>query len=230
MDLNRRSIAAIAAVVLTIAGLLAVVSYVNGANDRAYQGTQLRQVYQVKTAVSQGTKAEDLGADVEQVKLPVAAIATGAVTSLSDIAGLQANTNLEPGEQLLLSRFAEAGQSVSGGKTTVPDGMQEVTVALTSPRIVGQQLKVGDTVGVFASFDGATNIIENGVLITAISDSAGQATGDQVATRQITFAVETLNAEKIVNATEFGHIYLSKQNGKTDLAGSKKIVAKDILQ
>lgn len=219
--MNKRVIAAMASIILAIVGVVALLNYASGANDRAYNGAKLQNVVQVNEPIAANTKAADVAGKVKTVKLPSSAIAKGAIKNLSEVAGLSTTTGLEPGEQVLLSRFSASGDAPTNKpKSAIPIGMQEVTIPMAAERAVGANLDVGDTVGVIASYqskegDGVTQFIRNRALITRIKVGiAGQeaATG---ATQMITLAVTTRDAGKIVNAIEFGKVWLTKQNADT---------------
>ncbi|MEO6473166.1 MAG: Flp pilus assembly protein CpaB [Aeromicrobium sp.] len=231
--MNKRAIAAVAAVALTAAGIVSVIGYVHGADERAFAGTELSQTWQVKSSIPAGAGVDEVKQNVEQVNLPVAAVAAGAVTSFNQLEGLATTVSLEPGEQLLLSRFAKPGEGAKvTNSSSIPEGMQELTIALTAPRLLGQHIKAGDVVGVFASYEDVkqTNVVENHVFVLRVDKSVVQDGGDQQATRMVTFAVNTITAEKIVHASEFGHIWLTKQNPKTDLGNPVRIEVKDVVR
>lgn len=232
--MNKRVIAALAAIVLALFGVIMLLNYASGADDRAYNNAKLESVLQVTAPIAANTKAENLAGNIKTVKLPNSAIAKGAMKSVSEAAGLATTTGLEPGEQLLLSRFAKEGAVVtSKSKSAVPKGMQEVTITLGPDAAVGGNLTVGDTVGIIVSFTATkgggsiTQLIRNRVQITRISGAvAGQAAGPQL----VTFAVATRDAGKIVNATEFGKIWLTKQNADTATGTGGSISQSDVVK
>jgi len=145
---------------------------------------------------------------------------------------------LVPGEQLLSARFVEADAFLGPSRVQVPAGMQEITLKLPIERVVGGKISAGDTVGVFLSADAAaggasgTQLTFHKVLVTAAQFSNGSAakTQDESAegeknagaltakksatsdgTYMITLARNSADAERIVFATEFGNVYLSKE-------------------
>ena len=227
--MNKRVIAALAAVFLAAVGVVMLINYASAADDRAFNGATLEKVLQINEPIAANTKAEDLAGKVKTVDLPRSAIAKGAATSLRDIAGLSTTTDLEPGEQVLLSRFAKpGGKSASKSKSAVPKGMQEVTIPLDAARAVAGTFKVGDTVGIVASYtpkegEPFSRLILNRVQITWINGGAA-ATADQVGgTQMITVAVSGRNAIRIVNAVEFGKVWATKQNADTDTGNAGTI-------
>jgi len=227
--MNKRGIAALAAILLAVGGVFMLLNYASGANDRAFNGATLDEVLQVDSPIAANTKAEDLAGKVKTVKLPRSAIAKGAATELADIAGLVSTTDLEPGEQILVSRFAKSGgQATSKSKSAVPAGMQEVTIALDDARALAGTYKVGDTIGIVASYtpkegEPFTKLILNGVQITR-TNGGSAASGDQAGgALMITVAVSGRNAIRIVNAAEFGKVWTTKQNADTDTGNAGTI-------
>jgi len=238
--MNKRVIAALTAILLAIVGIAFLVNYAGDANERAFDGAKLESVLQVEEPIAANTDVGDIGSKVETVKLPRSAIAKGAIRDLSEVSGLATTTDLEPGEQVLLSRFAAGGTAStkkSTDKSTVPDGMQEVTIPLASARAVGDILKVGDNVGIIASYqtkegDGVTQLIRNQVPITRIMGPGVKWDGSPVddVTQMITVAVRTRDAGKIVNALEFGKVWLTKQYPHTAFGQGGSISRDDVTR
>lgn len=233
--MKKRAIAALAAVALAAVGIVLLINYANGANDRAFEGAKLEDVLQVTETIPANTNASDLGGKVEAIRLPQSAIAKGAVKDLKDLTGLATTVELAPGEQLLLSRFAAGGaQPEAEPKSDLPKGTQEVTISMTAARAVAGSLKMGDKVGIIASYqtkegDGVTQLIRNFVLITRITTAvlAADAPADGVG-QLITLAVTTRDAGKIINAIEFGKVWLTKQNVDTETGKGGSISRNDV--
>jgi pilus assembly protein CpaB len=233
--MNKRVIAALVAVALLVVGVVLLVSYANDANERAFDGARLRSVLQVEEPIAANTKAGDIGDKVKTVELPASAIAKGALSSLTEVSGLATTTDLQPGEQVLASRFAKNGtaSAATDSKTGLPEGMQELTIPFDVARALGGALKVGDTVGVVASYqtkdgDGITRIVQNRVEILRISDGGEVKEGQTGGTQLVTFAVKTRDAGKIVNAIEFGKVYLTRQNEDTEFGQGGSISRDDV--
>ena len=72
----------IAALVLAFVGTLAIVTYVNGAEDRAQAGETIVKVLVVKESVPAGTPAKELGNRVGIERVSAKVTADGAVTSV----------------------------------------------------------------------------------------------------------------------------------------------------
>jgi len=223
--MNKRVIAAVAAGALALLGVGVLYMWAQGANDRAYEGAELVKVVRVTEAVPQGTKAADLAASTEVASLPKDAVPDGAVTDLADVSGLTTNAALAKGEVLLSSRMVAPGDR-GEGKTDVPAGYQEVTISLDGQRTVGSQVKAGDHVGVIASYqsiDGKTNVSKMVAKDVVVTRSSAVLNAESATGSLVTVAVKTKDATMIVNAMEYGKIWLTLQNADTDQGGDSLI-------
>lgn len=233
--MKKQAVAALVAVLLAAVGVLALVNYANGANDRAFEGAKLVEVLRVKTLIPSNTPVERMRASVELVKIPASAKVEGALTSLDSVESKSTNAPLNKGEQVLASRFGGAA-STKGSGTSLPKGLQEVTIAMPAPRLATGKLKPGDRVGVMTSYTdsegkgaaGYTNMVAGRVLVTRVSTQLGAEEG--VGTSLVTLAVNTLIAEKIVNASEFGKVWLTLQGEDADISGRKMVSGQDVLK
>lgn len=232
--MKKRVIAAVAAGVLALMGVLVLVIWAQGANDRAFAGAKLVSVVRVTKDVSQGASASDLAGSTEVVKLPVTSVPKGAVTDLSEVSGLATNASLQSGEVLLKSRMAAPGERK--GTTDVPTGYQEISIALDPEHSVAGAVKAGDRVGMIVTFEPKdsnapqfTDFVLNQVLVTkaktAIVGDKGEITGTM-----LTLAVKTFDAERIVHSQKWGTVWLTLQNADTDTSGDKLITAKEVVQ
>lgn len=252
--MKARVLAAIAAVVLALLGTVVLTGYVSSADQRALQGAAAVQVYVVKAPIPAGTTADKLADLVTQQAVPAKAEAAGAVTALDKLAGKVAGVDLVPGEQLISSRFVDPASlkaKTAAGQIDVPAGMQEVSILLDPQRVAGGALAAGDTVGVFISLDGTLNGTPPGpvthltmqkVLVTAMqgaavtpapstgsSDNSGSTPSTSpTGTVMVTLARTGPDVEKIVFASEFGKIWLSKEPASADEGGTRK-VTKDVV-
>ncbi len=257
--MKRRLIAAFAALLLAGVSAVVLVKYVSGADQRAMAGMQTTTVYVVTAAVPVGTTAAGLGASVATRTLPRSAVVSGAVTSLTEIAGKVATTDLQPGEQLLSSRFADPATAAASHKASVPKGFHRVSIQLDPPQVVGGDLAAGDHVGVFITNtdDKTTHLTVPRALVTrtqgAISrppgtTSPGGSSTDNAASKQpssdssasadaipdgsviVTVAVSAADAEKIVWGAENGKIWLSLENAQSTQNGTTIITGKKVFQ
>jgi pilus assembly protein CpaB len=153
----RRAIAIIAALALAGVGTFFLVRYIQGAEDRALAGEVVLEVLVVDQPIAAGTPAEELADRVRVERVPTKVAAAGVVDDLSSLEGKVATIALLPGEQVVADRFAEPEdyqETLGGGpRVEVPADLLQVTVSLSPDRAIGGQVRPGDLVAVFASFD-----------------------------------------------------------------------------
>lgn len=223
--MNKRVIAAVGAAVLAALGVVILIVWAQGANQRAYEGAELVNVVRVTETVPSGTKAADLAASTEIAELPADAIPEGAVTNLAEVQGLSTLAELQPGEVLVEARMGAAGASEKKGASDVPSGLQEVSIFLDNQRTIAGSVKPGDRVGVLGSYQDAagskyTDLLMHDVLVTRVD---GAVTDEAVTGLTVTVAVNTVDAERIVFTQEWGLVWLTLQNADTDKTGERII-------
>jgi pilus assembly protein CpaB len=237
--MKARLLGGIAALVVAIIGTVLLFNYVQGADRRALANTETDDVLVVKQEVPAGTPASQLGQYVVSKAVPRTAVAADGVVDLGSLGSKVTSVALVPGEQLLSSRLVDATAYLGPARVEVPAGLQEITLRLPIERVVGGTVQAGDTVGVFISMadeaagGNGTQLTFHKVLVTAVQFSSGapaqtqgeatqassqgalNADSDKKQTTSdsylITFARNAVDAEKLVYATEFGKIYLSKE-------------------
>jgi pilus assembly protein CpaB len=236
-----RLLAGAAAVVLAIVGALLVISYAQGADQRAVKDLEPVAVLVVKTAIPAGTPVESMTAAVTTEQLPGAAVTASSLKSLDGSKGKVAAVDLVPGEQLLGDRLIAPEELKTQGSVKVPAGLQEVSFQLEPDRVVGGRLAPGEHVGVFVNLDTggvegkpeaeATKLTVRKALVTAVqrapvpaatAQPAPTASADPNAadpndttlptgTLMVTVAVSDVDAAKIVFAAEYANMWLSKE-------------------
>ena len=223
--MNKQLLAVIGALVLAGLGFAAVYAYAQGAESRAFEGTELVPVLRATTEVPTKTAAATLAESVETVELPRAAVVEGAITDLAEVEGLVTVGVLVPGDQLTVAKFAPTDDVEADA--ALPEGMQELVVPLSGARLVGGDVVAGDTVGVFTSYgDGqVTSNPINELLVLEITAGVGEEGADGTL---VTFAVRTRDAQQIVHAMEFGTVWLTKQNDATDTSGGSTVRQEDV--
>ena len=223
--MRTRIIAVTVAAILAIVGAVVLVVAVRSADQAATAGAKLTSVLVVTTAVPAGTASDHLGDAVTVEQIPAKYVATGAVDTVDSLKGLVTTSDLQPGEQVLQSRFSSPEELASSGvHAAVPAGLQEVSVAVDLQRIAGGVVGPGDHVGVFSSFDAdgpavaSTRLLLNDVLVTSVASTVAKS-DDPNAQAQglvlVTLALSADDAQNVVYAAEFGHIWMSAQNDKT---------------
>jgi pilus assembly protein CpaB len=151
--MSRRFLAIGGAIVLAVFGAILLISYVQGAEERALEGQQLVSVYVVAEPIDEGATLDEVQERVELRELQQDAVVGNAVANLEDLTGLVATTDMVVGEQVLLSRFETPAEAAVDTRVEVPAELLQATVALPPERAVGGRLVPGDLVAVIASFE-----------------------------------------------------------------------------
>ncbi|QHK22253.1 flagellar biosynthesis protein FlgA [Pseudarthrobacter psychrotolerans] len=224
-----------AAIALAIVGALLIIFYAQGADQRALATTKPVDVLVVKTAIPAGTPVNEMAASLAIEKVPAAGVANTALSSLDNKAGTVSAVDLVPGEQLLDQRLVAPETVTAKGTVKVPAGFQEVSFEVEPKRVVGGRIDVGDHVGFFLSFekgafkakpeDETSQLTVRKVLVTAVQRAPQTKPTEKPADGEpnpqdttlpegslmLTVAVNDVDAGKIVFASEFGRIWLTKE-------------------
>lgn len=258
--MKSRLLAGAAAVVLAIVGAVLVISYAQGADQRAVKDLEPVAVLVVKTAIPAGTPVESMTAAVTTEQLPGAAVTASSLKSLDDSKGKVAAVDLVPGEQLVAERLVAPEALKTQGSVKVPAGLQEVSFQLEPDRVVGGRLAPGDHVGVFVSMDEGgledradketTKLTVRKALVTAVQrapEAAPTAAPSPTATADpnaadpkdttlptgslmLTVAVSDVDAAKIVFAAEYAKMWLSKEPTNAKDSGPRIIQRSEVYK
>jgi pilus assembly protein CpaB len=241
---RRRFLAAVAALVLLVAGTAVLLAYVHGADSRALAGTRTVDVLVVDQLIPAGSAAADVKTKVRTEIVPAKVALPGRVTDLTSLDGRVAAVDLQPGEQLLASRFTKPDDLQVPGTVAVPAGLQEVSVLLEPQRAVGGRLAAGDTVGVVVSMGapgpGQTHAVLHHVLVTQIqgapapadskADPQTASSGSPAPTQSllVTMAVSAAQAEAVVFGMEHGTLWLTLEPKDARTGGTDVITPDNI--
>jgi len=255
-----RLLAGAAAAVLAIVGAMLVISYAQGADQRAVKDLEPVAVLVVKTAIPAGTPVESMTAAVAIEQLPGAAVTDSSLESLDGSKGKVAAVDLVPGEQLVAERLIKPEELKTQGSVKVPAGLQEVSFQLEPDRVVGGRLAPGDHVGVFVSMDEGgledradketTKLTVRKALVTAVQrapEAAPTAAPSPTASADpnaadpkdttlptgslmLTVAVNDVDAAKIVFAAEYAKMWLSKEPTNAKDSGPRIIQRSEVYK
>jgi pilus assembly protein CpaB len=239
--MTRRIIAISAAVLLAIVGVVAVVLYANGADQRAVAGAQPRTVYVTQQQVPAGTP---LGQAIErtlivETTLPAKSVPAGALTSVTDDnKALLAVTDIAAGEYVQSARFGSTPQGTQ--VLRVPNGQIAVTVQLIDTAKVGTFVAPGSHIVLYSTagngtatnaqggaelVDPQTRVLFDDVLVIAVGDASlapekptGEATaaGSQAPGKLVTLALKPEQAPRLVQAINTSPIF-DPSSGKSGL-------------
>ncbi len=207
--MTRRILGIMAASILALAGTVALVAFVAGAEERALEGEQLVEVYVVSQPVPSGTPASEIEELVTVEEVPVKVRPVDAVDSLPELANRVAAVDLQPGEQLIDSRFVEVSAFTDREVgVEVPDDMIELTIEMDPERTIGGLLEPGQTVAVFASFEPfditSTLVDLNGEIVALPESVADDAEGQTPNTTNIILRKALVTAVQENTGGSFG--------------------------
>lgn len=212
--MQRRVIAAIAALLLAGMGAALIFTWVSNADARAMAGQDPTDVLVVVKDAPLGTLGRNLTPYVEVRKLPKSAIAANALASLNDVQDLATTTELKQGEQVLLTRFAAPNTSKADGSSgvTVPNDMQQMTLNLEAQRIIGGVVSPGNKIALYVTLNGKTGVLLREVLVVRASGAVAAdqgATGSPVA---LTLALAPADIQRVIAAGEGAKIWAALES------------------
>lgn len=256
--MRSRLLAGVVAVLLAIVGAVIVVSYAQGADQRAVSGLDPVGVLVVTKAVPAGSSVETLKASVALEQLPGTAVAKTALNTLDGAVGKVTAAELVPGEQLLAERLVSPEDLKTSGSVPVPVGLQEISFQLEPQRVVGGRVTPGDHVGIFISMPSGgieaksdketVQLSIHKALVTAVQRAPEGATPkpEPTATGEpqpdprdvnlptgllmVTVAVDDINANKIVFAAEYASIWLSREPLDATDSGPRIMLKSDLYK
>jgi pilus assembly protein CpaB len=162
MRASGRTIAIVAAVLLAAIATIAIVVYVRGIEQRAFEQAELVEVLVAQQDIDARTPATD-AADAGQMatgRVPRTAVPEGAVEGLDEIEGLVAVDRILEGEVILSQRWSEPDEAVSG--LDIPEGFEAISVQVGVPPGVAGHVRATDRVSLIAHVTGTTAEQEDG--------------------------------------------------------------------
>ena len=221
---RQKLIGIVASVLLAAVGTGLLVVYVRSAENRALKGEKTVDVLVVSNTIPKGTKAEDITSSLRMEQVPVKIATKDALATTTPLAGKVAAVDLLPGEQLVSTRFTTAAEAQGIGA-----GMLQVTIALDPVRVLGGQLRKGDSVAVTVSFaePETTHMILHKVKVTDVRTSDGVNVGSPAsgpaptASMLVTLALDAPAVEKVVFGAEHGRLWLAWEPKEANESGTK---------
>jgi pilus assembly protein CpaB len=236
--MQSRVLAILIAVVLALVATVALVVYVNGADQRAIANQEPVTVWVAVKPITAGTlgvnaRNNDL---IDEVVVPRKNAVKGAVVSLNQIQNKQAAVDIVPGEQLLQSRWVNPEEVTGRRLLAIPEDHQALSIGLDLTRQVAGFVTPGDHVTMVLSMkrrgpgggeaDRTQFLLQNiqvlAVGATALTNASSQGGGGRVNQRgsqnvaAITLSIPEREVEEVVYAAEHGSIYLTLMGAEAD--------------
>lgn len=212
----RRTVILVVAVVVAAVAAFATYAWLNGVQDRAYDDAKLVRVYKVTKDIEKGVdgdqalESESIRAD----KAPEEFRPASALTDINVIRGKVALTKLAAGQVVVDGMFVEPKVAQVTAARRIEPGRVAVTISADQVTGVAGLIVPGDRVNIMANTPTGIQMLFQNVEILFIGTTAAPEAGDTEAvaattSNLITFSVPPLAAEKIVQATKSGGIYLT---------------------
>jgi pilus assembly protein CpaB len=233
--MGRRTIVLVSALLIAALGVLLVLLYVRGADNRAGSGRKTETVLVATQTIATGTTGEQAEADGLYTSKAISAdsVAEGALTSIDEVKSLVSLTTVFPGQQLVRAGWGQA-QSVTS--IPVPSGYLAVSVQLGDPQRVAGFLGPGSEVAVFATVPDPSATAGNGGNVTTTllrkvtvitvgnvapvteASPSSSSSSDTISRAIVTLALTQEQAQKVIYAQSRGQLYLGLVSTGTTLA------------
>lgn len=234
---RKRFLAAVLALVLAVTGAGALWWYAQSADQRAVEGLAAVDVFVAKQDIPAGTPLGTAIAgnmlEVQQIPKRLAPVDASTVVDSTNTSNI-AVTDIRSGELVLLSRFAPPQTAGSG--LAIPEGLMAVSVDVADTPRVGNFVHPGSKVAMFLVYpskDGKskeTRLLLSGVLVLAVGDSTNGSTGPaQVPSTRLTVGLSQGDAQKLIESTTIGSLYLGLMNDKSTVGPSVAVTSTQIF-
>jgi pilus assembly protein CpaB len=224
--MKARGMVVVVAFVLATVATIAVFMYINGVRKQAETSGKQVEVIVSTVDIPAGTRLDDMisGGSFATSTFPEGDLVRGVVTTLDELHGRVTSTPILAGEQISTARL-QGSTTLPGGSLGIPDGFEGVTIPLDTSRAAGGEVRRGDHVTVFGTFQdvGGTNgtgdvtvalVPDVRVLKTSKASTEDTTQGGMM----IMLALRPRDAQKVVFAQENGFVWLGLlppgQNGK----------------
>jgi pilus assembly protein CpaB len=207
---NRRTVILIAAAVVAVIAAVAIYSYLNNVQNRAYHNAKLVKVFRVAKDVQKGLPGEQAvdGGFVKSDDIPQKFRPTTALTDINAIRGKVALSDLSAGQVVVDGMFVEPRIAQVSFAQRIPAGQVAITISTDSVHGVAGFIVPGDKVNMLAQAPDGIRFLFQNVNVLAVGNTPAPQPGETTATTApgsggglLTLAVPPLAAEKIAVAT-----------------------------
>ena len=222
VSMSRRTIALVLAVALAALATIALISYIRGLEDKAFQGTETVEVFVAKQDIPAGVSGDTASQQglILRTTVPAKVRPDGAITSIEQISGHLAAVQIYKDEIIVQQRFVLPGAAVKG-VLPIPPGKQAVSIAIAGAPAVSGFVQPGDQVSLIVQTTSNLvpgnrkggsfvhyvmqnlDVIAVGSRIVSTSTTASNAQAQQAeqGAGVFTFAVTPAQAEQIIFAS-----------------------------
>jgi pilus assembly protein CpaB len=231
--MRKLNISIVVGVVVALIGAGLVLVYGRHVNNKIAGGKQTMPVLVADQALSAGSAATSLTGHVHVAQIPAAYVVKGALSTQAALTATSAQNavlvgGVPQGGQLSISDFA---QGAAAGLVAPTKGNVALSVQTPLSSGVARYLEPGQLVDVFATYAGSggnstTKLFASGVKVLSVSiatPKSGNSDSDSQSTTSaptgeviVLLNLTPEDAQKVVNATTIGSIYLAYTNSPND--------------
>jgi Flp pilus assembly protein CpaB len=196
------------------AGLIYV--FLHNAQNTAYKNAALASAYVVAKPIPDGLSGSSAvsGGYLKQESIPTEIRPATALTGLSALQGLQANSAFSPGQVLVSGMFVSPVQAATSFAQLIPAGDVAVTVSVDQVHGVAYLPVPGNKVDLMITVSGAEDFLLQNVPILAVGQSTTSLpTGQTLSTNSTTSTNSGGSYTFAVRATDALRIALAQQTG-----------------
>jgi pilus assembly protein CpaB len=197
---NKKVVGVIAAAVMAVIGTVLLVIFVQGAEDRALEGEELVTVLVAEQQIPAGTPVGDIEEFVQTEQIPEKIAPEGVIADLVQVQGQVAAADIIEGETLVAGRFVEPDQfSARRGSVKVPEGLLEITIAMSQEQFIGGVPVPGDKVALIANGNRADFIPSNADPLQGAGVPTDPAAGGAIVDTDLTITKIILQQALVTN-------------------------------
>jgi pilus assembly protein CpaB len=244
--MDRRRLLVTAAALVAALGVVLVVVYARGADQRAEDRFDTVDVLVATQPIAPGESVEaaEAAGKIGTGTVARGDLLDGAQTALSGIAGSVALVSIHPGEQLIAAKFGSASDAAAA--LPIPAGKMAVSVNLTDAARVSGFLNPGAEVAVFlngtdqATGQPFTRLLLPRVTVLGVGSAApaaattaedqGPDEPEQLPRTLLTVAVDQENAQKVLYASANGELAFALLNGESAVKPARAVTGQNLFR
>lgn len=222
--MRKLNITILVGLLVALVGAGLVFAYGNNVDSRVADGKTTVKVLVAGSELALGASPADLTDQVVTKDVPAAYLAEGYLTALSDVTGQVLLGPVAKGAQLTRTAFGQPG---SAGAVKPSKGNDALAVGVDLTPGVARYVTAGSSVDMFVTYAGGgarTKLFASGVRVLSVTIATPVDKQDRTSASSpvsqvvVVVDVDPRLAEKIVNATTIGRVYLglSALGGKAD--------------
>ncbi|MFY9588636.1 MAG: Flp pilus assembly protein CpaB [Actinomycetota bacterium] len=149
--MSRRTLALVLAVALALLATLALYSYIKSLEDKAFEGSEIVEVFVAKQDIGAGVSGDTAGSQglIERRTVPAKVRPSGAITSLTEISGKIAIVQIFKDEIIVAPRFQVPG-AAAARVLPIGEGKQAISLQVGQVPGVAGFIQPGDRVSLIA--------------------------------------------------------------------------------